>query len=173
MENVRDCATVCSNQDSCLSFDYSQEQSICITHSNIEGPEEATFENIFETPSLQTSRSYYHYEKLGVGNSTVVSYGGLSFEHNRLYYINMRLRSSLGLTNIVSSSGFLADFTPPSPGKIRNRVNDITIADSCDASSIIPGCIEYNIAHLNHRSGNKHLSLFFFLLKLYLFITVY
>ena len=109
------------------------------------------FENIFETVSLQTSRTYYHYEKLGVGNSTVVTYSGLPFEHGREYYINMRLRNRLGYTNVVSSSGFLVDFTPPSPGKIRNRENDTIVADGCDASPVIPGCIEYNSGHPNHR----------------------
>ena len=151
MDNVEDCSTQCSNWDACLSFDYSQEQTTCILHDNIEGPEETIFENIFETSSLQTSRTYYHYEKLGVGNSTVVTYGGLSFEHGRRYYINMRLRNRLGHANIVSSSGFVADFTPPSPGKIRNRENDTIAADGCEASPVIPGCIEYSTGHPNHR----------------------
>ena len=142
---------MCNGQEGCLSFDYSQEQSICILHNNIEGPEELTAENIFETLSLQTSRSYYHYEKLGTGNSTVVTYSGLSFEHNRVYYINMRLRNRLGHSNIVSSSGFLVDFTPPSPGKIRNGGNDTTFADGCEASTVTPGCIEYSSGQPNHR----------------------
>lgn len=152
MYNVTGCASLCSGWTACLSFDYSQEQSICILHNNIEGPAaESTFENIFETTRLQTSRSYYHYEKLGVGNSTVVTYTGLTFEHDRVYYVNMRLRNRLGLMNVVSSGGFLVDFTPPLPGKIRNSENDSTIADGCEASSVIPGCIEYSGGWPNHR----------------------
>ena len=153
VENITDCATLCNDQEGCLSFDYSQEQRICILHDNIEGPEESTMavENIFETLSLQTSRSYYHYEKLAAGNSTVVSYSGLSFEHNQVYYINMRLRNRLGYINIVSSSGFLVDFTPPMPGKIRNGGNDSIVADGCEASTVTPGCIEYSNGQPNHR----------------------
>ena len=151
MENVTDCASLCNSWEVCLSFDYCQEQSICILHDNIEGPEVFEQENIFETLSLQTSRSYYHYEKLGVGNSTVKTYAGLTFEHDRLYYINMRLTNRLGHTTVVRSSGFLVDFTPPTPGKIRNRENDTTIAEGCEASSVIPGCIEYSSGQPNHR----------------------
>lgn len=152
VENVSDCATLCNDQEECLSFDYSQEQRICILHNNIEGPEEpTTLENIFETLNLQTSRSYYHYEKLGAGNSTVVTYSGLNFEHNQIYYVNMRLRNRLSHTNTVSSSGFLVDFTPPMPGKIRNSENDSTFADGCEASAVIPGCIEYSQGQPNHR----------------------
>ena len=151
LENVTDCASLCSSREACLSFDYSQEQSICILHDNIEGPEESQQENIFETLRLQVSRSYYHYEKLGIGNSTLVTYSGLTFEHDRLYYINMRLTNRLGHTNVVSSSPFLVDFTPPNPGKIRNRQNDTTIAEGCEASSAIPGCIEYSSGQPNHR----------------------
>ena len=152
VENVTDCATLCNDVEVCLSFDYSQEQRICILHSNIEGPEgPTTEENIFETLSLQTSRSYYHYEKLGAGNSTVVTLSGLSLEHNRVYYINMRLRNRLGHTNVISSSGFLVDFTPPMPGKIRNGESDATFADGCEASTVTPGCIEYSSGQPNHR----------------------
>ena len=151
MENLTNCANLCNDQEGCLSFDYSLEQSICILHSNIEGPEEPTEENIFETLSLQTSRSYYHYEKLGAGNSTVVTYSGLSFEHNQVYYVNIRLRNRLGHTNVVSSNGFLVDFTPPMPGKIRNSRNDSIFADGCEASTVTPGCIEYSSGQPNHR----------------------
>ena len=151
VENVTNCANLCNDQEGCLSFDYSQEQSICILHDNTEGPEGPTQENIFETLSLQTSKSYYHYEKLGAGNSTVVTYSGLSFEHNRVYYVNMRLRNRLGHMNVVSSSGFLVDFTPPLPGKIRNGGNDSIFADGCDASTVTPGCIEYSSGQPNHR----------------------
>lgn len=112
-------------------------------------------ENIFETLSLQRSRSYYHYEKLGAGNSTVVTYSRLTFEHNQVYYINMRLRNRLGHSNIVSSSGFLIDFTPPMPGKIRNGENDSTFADGCEASTVTPGCIEYSNGQPNHRLVNS------------------
>lgn len=154
VENVTDCAVLCSSQNACLSLDYSKEQKICILHDNIEGPLESTLENIFETPSLQTSRSYYHYEKLGVGNSTVVVYSGLTFEHNVIYYINMRLRNRLGYVNIVSSSGFVVDFTPPTPRMIRNGRSDMTIADGCGASSVTPGCIEYSSGQPNHRLVN-------------------
>ena len=151
VENVTDCATLCGDWTACLSFDYSQEQGICILHSNIEGPVETLFENIYETLSLQTSQSYFHYDKLRVGNSTVVTYTGLTFDHDRVYYINMRLRNRLGLVNVVNSSGFLVDFTPPMPGKIRNRQNDTYIADGCEASPIIPGCIDYSSGRPNHQ----------------------
>lgn len=137
-------------REECLSFDYSIEESNCILHSNVEGPHSSTFENIFYTPELQASQSYIHYEKLGVGNSTIVEFSGLNFEHNRMYYINMRLRNKLGHVNIVSSTGFLIDLVPPRPGKIRNVGSDVSEAAGCSVSFVTPGCIADSGA-LNHR----------------------
>ena len=110
----------------------------------------ASYENNFNTTPLQSSQSYRHYEKLGVGNSTVVEFDRLNFMHNRVYYINMCLRNRLGYTNVVSSSGFLVDLTPPTPGKIRNAVSDSLQADGCSASAIIQECIDYS-GEPNHR----------------------
>lgn len=147
--NVEDCATHCADLDSCRSFDFSRLEATCILHSNIEGPEtiDADYENVFYTPPLQPSVSYNHYERLGVGNSTEVDFTGLSFEHNRVYYINMRLRNSLGYESVVSSSGFVVDLVPPEPGKIRNPVSDILETSGCAA---VPDCIDES-GQMNHR----------------------
>ncbi len=150
---VEDCATLCANMDACRSFDFSRFEGTCILHSNIEGPATPTgsdYENNFYTPPLQASVSYSHYEKLGVGNSTEVDHAGLSFEHNKLYYINMRLTNSLGYTSIVSSSSFVVDLVPPLPGKIRNALSDTLEMGGCTASVVRPGCIDES-GQFNHR----------------------
>ena len=151
ISDVAVCALQCDSRGACLSFDYSIPESNCILHSDIEGPHLTSFENIFYTPELQSSQSYNHYEKLGVGNSTVVQFTGLNFEHNRVYYINMRLRNKLGYTNVVSSTGFITDFVPPQPGKIRNAMSDILVSEGCSVSFNIPGCIDEDIGAPNHR----------------------
>lgn len=171
IDNLETCATMCQDDPDCLSFDYSRQESTCILHNNIEGPDPTynnlvqrpfqdpqsgqslgveNFENIFSTAELQVSGTYHHYEKLGVGNSTLVEFSGLSFAHNRIYYINMRLRSRLGVENTVSSPGFLVDLTPPNPGKIRNASMDMMVVSGCSVSPVVPGCID-NSGLRNHR----------------------
>ena len=110
------------------------------------------YENNFNTTPLRSSQSYRHYEKLGVGNSTVVEFERLNFLHNRVYYINMHLRNRLGYTNVVSSPGFLVDLTPPTPGKIRNSASDSLQRDGCSASRDLPNleCIDSS-EEPNHR----------------------
>lgn len=147
------CANLCNSLDSCRSFDYSRLETTCILHSNIEGPyvdPAASYENNFNTPSLRPSQTYTHYEKLGIGNSTTVEFSGLTFTHNRVYYINMRLRNKLGYTNTVSSTGFLVDFSPPTPGRIRNAASDSVRSDGCSASVIVAECIDPS-GEPNHR----------------------
>ena len=154
--DLETCATMCSDAASCLSFDYSLLESNCILHSNIEGPETspgADYENNYYTPPLQASQSYSYYEKLGVGNSTTIEFSSLVFEHNTVYYVNMRLTNLLGYTNLASSSGFVVDLTPPNPGKVRDVVSDDTIAEGCSASVLIPGCLESS-GEPNHRYIN-------------------
>ena len=102
-------------------------------------------ENIFATPELQTAEGYGHYEKLGVGYSAIVTYSGLNFEHDTVYYINMRLRNGLGYDNLIVSSGFLVDLTPPLPGVIGARNSgsaDSTFPGGCVTADVpIPGCV--------------------------------
>ena len=108
------------------------------------------FENIYATPELRTAGGYYHYEKLGVGNSTEFEFSDLSFEHNTRYYVNVRIRNRLGVENVVASTGFLVDLTPPTPGMIRNAANDTTLSEGCGVGVVIPGCIDESGAP-NHR----------------------
>ena len=155
LPTVDSCARQCADSISCRSFDYSLLESNCILHGSIEGPEtppNADYENVFYTPPLRTSRSYSHYEKLGVGNSTVIEFSNLSFIHNTFYYINMRLRSRLGYTNTVNSFAFLVDLTTPTPGRIRNAVSDLLQVDGCSASVIISAerCVQESDVP-NHR----------------------
>ena len=159
---------MCHSNANCLSFDYSRQESTCILHDNIEGPTAAynnliqhpfqaqngleieNFENIFSTPQLQVAGTYSHYEKLGVGNSTMVEFSGLDFNHNRVYYVNMRLRSRLRVENVVSSQGFLVDLTPPNPGRIRNASRDETVVGGCTVGPVVAGCID-DSGLANHR----------------------
>lgn len=143
--NASNCASLCEATQTCLSFEYSVREQICVLHDGIEGPNSGMLENIFSTPELQNVDGYTHYEKLGVGNSALVAFSGLDLEHNTLYFINMRLRNGLGYENIVTSSGFLVDLTPPLPGVIGagnggSLVN--TFPGGCvTADVLIPGCV--------------------------------
>ena len=152
VDQVVDCATMCNDDTECKSFDYSSVERMCFLHETIEGPElnSATFNTVFQTPPLQASTSYSHYERLGIGNSTIVEYSGLNFDHNRLYYFNMRLKNSLGYTYVASSSAFLIDFSPPSPKKLNFPQSDLVFADGCNVSVNIPECLEYG-GIPNHR----------------------
>jgi hypothetical protein len=144
--NVSACAFLCEELQICLSFDYSGAEQTCVLHDGIEGPKSGTFENIFSTPELQRANGYTHYEKLGVGNSTVVRFSGLMFEHDTVYYINMRLRNGLAYENVVTSSGFLVDLTPPLPGLVGdgNSGRQVsTFPGGCTAANVpIPGCVD-------------------------------
>jgi len=136
----------------CRSFDFSTEDRICVLHSDIEGPAmdlTADYNNNFATPHLRASASFYHYEKLGVGNSTNHIFNNLSLVSGSTYYINLRLQNGLGYSNIVTSPGIVVDFTPPDPGPIANADNTI-IADGCTAS-IVQQCIEPITDQSNHR----------------------
>lgn len=167
VDDLISCALNCLNNSNCLSFDYSQQEATCSIHGNIEGPTSAqnshslypfqntdvyfeSFENVYETPILRTAGNYYHYEKLGVGNTTELEFSDLFFEHNTMYFINLRIRNKLGVENIVSSTGFLVDLAPPYPGMIRNAASDVLVSDGCNVGVVIPGCIDDSGA-ANHR----------------------
>lgn len=143
--NTSSCASLCEAIQTCLSFEYSSRQQTCILHDGIEGPNSGTLENIFSTPELQNAEGYMHYEKLGVGNSTAMTFSGLDFEHDTLYYINLRLINGLGYENVVTSSGFLVDLTPPLPGVIGggNSVSLVnTFPGGCVTADVpILGCV--------------------------------
>lgn len=146
VQNVSSCASLCNDLQSCLSFDYSGAETNCILHDNIEGPrQEDFFENIFSTPELQRAETYFHYEKLGVGNSTIVTFSNLSLEHDTVYFINMRLRNRLGYESVVSSDGFLVDLTPPLPGVIAAVNSSVTsiFPGGCSSADVpILGCLD-------------------------------
>lgn len=104
-------------------------------HDAIEGPtNNEEYDHIFGTPPLRSSRGFYHFEKLGAGNSVLMNFTGLSLQHGRRYYINLRLSNKLGYTNIVSSPPITIDLTPPEPGVLRNVVSDMLLTDGCNAS---------------------------------------
>ena len=65
-----------------------------------------------------------------------MEFDGLSLQHNTLYYINMRLVNRLGFTSIVSSTPFLVDLTPPSPGYIHSPASDTRELIPCEQLSI-------------------------------------
>ena len=63
-----------------------------------------------------------------------MNFTGLSLQHGRRYYINLRLSNKLGYTNIVSSPPITIDLTPPEPGVLRNVVSDMLLTDGYNAS---------------------------------------
>lgn len=168
VDNLTSCAMGCYSITQCLSFDYSQQEATCIFHSNIEGPAlfqnshtqypfqntgmnvTGELENVFQTAPLRTAGSYYHYEKLGTGNSTEFEFSDLVLEDSTMYYINVRIRNKLGVVNVASSNGFLVDLSPPDPGMIRNVASDVVVSDGCNVSKAIPGCLD-NSGIPNHR----------------------
>lgn len=128
------CASMCTLEDRCKSFDHSAKQQRCILHSDIEGPPTpsgASYRNNFATVSLQSSQDFLHYERLGVGNSTLHTFTGLNLRHRQRFYVNMRLRNKLGYENYVSSPAVVVDLTPPTPGRIRNAIRDELLPDGC------------------------------------------
>ena len=54
----------------------------------------------------------------------MVEFTDLPLHTNTLYYINMRLVNGLGYSATVSSSLFLVDITPPSPGNLKSVSSD-------------------------------------------------
>ena len=150
---VEECASSCNDNTLCLSFDFSVEDSVCVLHSDIEGPATdnvVDYPNNFATPRLRASASFYHYEKLGVGNSTNHVFTNLSLAGGNTYYINLRLQNGLGYSSIVTSSGIVVDFTPPDPGPIANPDSDTMRAEGCTAS-IAQQCVEPIRNEPNHR----------------------
>ena len=138
-----DCAQTCASQSDCLSFDYSPNENTCVIHNGLEGPpSDLEIENIFETPPLQVVSDFSHYERLGMGNSTVSEFSGLSLEHNTLYYINMRLVNGLHYTSVASSTPFLVDLTPPTPGHIRSAQSNLTVSSCNELAVDTLDCIE-------------------------------
>ena len=121
---AEDCGVICSDEEDCQSFDHSISQKRCILHSAIEGPQtqSADFTNNFVTTPLQRSHDFEHYEKLGVGNSTLFDLTGLDLKHGQRFYVNLRLRNKLGYTSYTSSDVVVVDLTPPTPGRISNAV---------------------------------------------------
>ena len=80
-----------------------------------------------------------------------MEFTGLSLSHSRFYYINMRLVNGLGFTSTVSSTPFLVDLTPPSPGNVRSVTSDEMTTISCDELSISGlDCLE-STTQSNHR----------------------
>ena len=80
-----------------------------------------------------------------------MEFDSLSLQHNTLYYINMRLVNILGFTSVASSTPFLVDLTPPSPGFIHSPASDTRELIPCEELSIDGlECID-NSTMTNHR----------------------
>ena len=158
ISTVSECSEECISYDDCLSFDYSVAQQRCILHSNIEGPpDDGDYINVFSTVPLQQSVDYDHYERLGVGNSTVYTFTGLSLEHRRTFYITLRLTNRLGHTNTVSSAPVLVDLTPPLPGRVLNAAEDRLENVGCGYNPEMVCVDDVVTSHSNHRSVGIYL----------------
>ena len=89
-----------------------------------------------------------------MGNSTVLEFSDLSLETNTLCYINLRLVNGLGYTSTVSSTPFLVDLTPPSPGYLESVTSDELRVTQCQELAVAGlECLE-NSTLANHRSVN-------------------
>ena len=127
------CQSSCDSNVNCKSLDFSSEQRRCILHSSVEGPHtppDVGYTNNFATTPLLPSQGFEHYEKLGVGNSTLYTFTGLALRHRQRFFVNLRLRNKLGYSNLVSSDVVVVDLTPPYPGRIRNAARDEVIMAS-------------------------------------------
>ena len=170
------CATRCSQDPRCLSFDHSARDAKCVLHDVIEGPDDlydsygVQYENVFAGPLLVHAESYRHFERLGAGNSTLVLFDfvGSPLEQNRVYHVNMRLRNRLGYASVATSRGFLTDRTPPHPGLILDPTSDSLAVIGCEelVSFGLAGCSEesgmenfrYTRCTLSHvRSTHVHI----------------
>ena len=94
-----------------------------------------SFENSFSTETLKVYQDFHHYEKLGLGNSTLLTFTNLTLEDRRSFYINMRLRNRLGYTSVVSSEVVRVDLSPPLPGLILNALSDTASNEECGFNS--------------------------------------
>jgi hypothetical protein len=120
-------ATSCAKQclelvdPKCLSFDYDKHDKLCLLH-----------DQVLEIGSAFTaSDGSQHYIRLGSGSTTELSWSDFRFEHNQLYYINIKVTNKLGYTSVISSQPVLVDLTPPSPGLIKNAISDERVVIGC------------------------------------------
>ena len=105
----------------CLSFDYNKADKLCLLH-----------DKVLEVGSTFTvSDGSQHYIRLGAGSTTELSWSDFSFEHNRLYYVNIKVTNKLGYTSTISSQPVLVDLTPPLPGPIKNAISDEDVFIGC------------------------------------------
>ena len=159
MSSLDDCLDDCDADSLCKSFDYSETQQRCILHSTIEGPRSppnSTFTNNFAGLSLQPSRDFLHYEKLGVGNSTLHTFTGLSLQHRQRFFVNLRLQGAatdnkLGYMSYVASDPVVVDLTPPLPGRIRNAVRDEVVSETVCPFIGLQRCLGGVTSVPNHR----------------------
>ena len=82
----------------------------------------------------------------------MIEFGDLVLTHNTLYYVNMHLVNGLGFTYTASSSPFLVDVSPPSPGHLESVISDEVEGVTCDELGVSGlECLE-NTTRPNHRS---------------------
>lgn len=112
-------------------------QKRCILHDDILGLSSPSllngysYVNAYTTESLQLSSDYYHYERLGRGNSTIYQFTNLTLQHRRTFYVNIKLTNVLGYANSITSQLVTVDLTPPTPGLINNPISDTLINERC------------------------------------------
>ena len=83
----------------------------------------------------------------------MMEFSDLPLAHNTIYYINMRLVNGLGFNSVASSTPFLVDLTPPTPGNLHSVISDEIELIPCEDLSVGGlECIESSNGY-NHRLG--------------------
>ncbi|XP_070573546.1 uncharacterized protein [Ptychodera flava] len=117
------CSQRCLPLSKCISFNYDFGSSgLCELLNRIEGI----------GTELHESGQFYYFEKLGVGGTMQFSYNNLQLRHADMHYVNMHVINSLGYENIIASRPIVADFDPPSPGRIQNKLYEEFSHEQCD-----------------------------------------
>lgn len=121
--SASDCAVKCLAlvDPKCLSFDHNKGEKLCLLHDTV----------LKVGSTFTVSDGTRHYTRLGAGSTTEMVWSDLNFEHNRLYYVNIKVTNKLGYASTISSQPLLVDFTPPSPGLIVNAVSDEEVSIGC------------------------------------------
>lgn len=131
------CASYCNQYKvtKCLSFNYDFSSGNCELLEAIEGHDfklstvksklififlyfvyfRSVNNQVFPLSFFLQDGHYTHYEKLGVGSNRGFEFNNLKLQHNKLYFLNVKVRNSLGFQNILSSKPIIVDFTPPDP----------------------------------------------------------
>ena len=140
LSSPEECAESCIRYGTnCVSFDYETHSKTCDFHDVVEGA----------NSYLRLSGTYKNYERLGVGYRTPIEYANLPLTHGTVYFINTKIKNTLGYEAFLVGAGTMVDFTPPEPGPVGQVTQDILRADKCTAA-VTQRCLDTTWLE-NHR----------------------